>query len=159
MPGHSLKSYSKLDPSFPYFTHILYTQTTGQKKTVNLTYDGEKYSPVVYIKTDGKVGIVSLQQPTTSTPSNSQVVEIAGYTPGDVILISDIEEEQLMEENSPQQESTQVVPSSNPAADGITQDETPAQQSSEPTPIEIICSKVSRFYCERAIKLLKGIIC
>ena len=126
--------------SFFAVLHTHPTQTTGQKKTVNLTYDGEKYSPVVYIKIDDKVGIVSPQQQTqqpttsTSTPNNSQEIEIVGYTPGDVIVISDTEDEQMMEENAPQQQSVQVIPSSNPHADGATQNETPEPQS----PDEII---------------------
>ena len=126
--------------SFFAVLHTHPTQTTGQKKTVNLTYDGEKYSPVVCIKIDDKVGIVSpeqqTQQPTssTSTPNNSQGIEIVGYTPGDVIVISDTEDEQIIKENAPKQQFVQVIPSSNPHADGATQNETAEPQS----PDEII---------------------
>ena len=126
--------------SFFAVLHTHPTQTTGQKKTVNLTYDGEKYSPIVYIKIDDKLGIVSPQQqteqPTTSTsiPNNSQGIEIVGYTSRDVIVISDTEDEEIMEENAPQQESVQVIPSSNPHVDGDTKNEIAEPQS----PDEII---------------------
>ena len=81
--------------SFFGVLHTHPTQTTGQKKTVNLVYDGEKYSPVVYIKGDNTVGIVS-PQPSTSTlaATTSQGIEIVGYTPPNNILISDTEDEQ-----------------------------------------------------------------
>ena len=121
--------------SFFAVLHTNPTQTRGQKKTVNLPYDEEKYSPVVYMKIDDKVGIVSPQQQTqqpttsTSTQNKSQGIEIVGYTPGDVIIISDTENEEIMEENAPQQESVQVIPSSNPHADGDTKNEIPEPQS------------------------------
>ena len=126
--------------SFFAVLHTHPTQTTGQKKTVNLTYDGEKYSPVVYIKIDDKLRIISPKKKTeehttsTCTQNNTQAIEIVGYTPGDVIIISDTEDEEIMEENAPKQESVQVIPSSNPDADGDIKNEIPEPQS----PDEII---------------------
>ena len=108
--------------SFFAVLHTHPTQTTGQKKTVNLVYDGEKYSPVVYIKGDNTVGIVSPQPSTSSqtvTPTTSQSIQIVGYTPPDVIVISDTENEEETQDISGQEESTQFIPSSNPQADGM----------------------------------------
>ena len=122
--------------SFFAVLHTHPTQTTGQKKIVNLVYNGEKYSPVVYIKGDKTVGIVS-PQPSTSTveATTSQGIEIVGYTPSDVILISDTEDEEESHQNSGQEESTQVIPSSNLQADGINTQE---PQSPDCKLIEII---------------------
>ena len=124
--------------SFFAVLHTHPTQTTGQKKTVNLVYDGEKYSPVVYIKGDKTVGIVSPQPSTSSetvTPPTSQGIQIVGYTPPDVIVISDTKNEEETQENSGQEESTQVIPSSNPKADGINTEE---PQSPEAKVIKIV---------------------
>ena len=156
MMEHSTKSKAACDIYFPALANILDiyirviqkigsffavlhthpTQTTGQKKTVNLVYDGEKYSPVIYIKGDNTVGIVS-PQPSTSTveATTSQGIQIVGYTPPDVILIFDTEDEEESQQNSGQEESTQVIPSSNPQADGINTEE---PQSPDCKPIEII---------------------
>ena len=80
--------------------HTHRTQTAGQKKTVNLVHDREMYSQVVYINTDDKVEIVSLQPPTssTSTTTNRQGVEIVGYIPPDFIVILTLRRNNQMKE-------------------------------------------------------------
>ena len=123
--------------SFFAVLHAHPTQTTGQKKTVNLVYDGKKYSPVVYIIVENTVAIVTPQaSASTPTPTATEGIEIVGYTPPDVILISDTEEEQQIQEYNPgQEDNTQVIASSNLQADGINSE---ATQPTDDKPIEII---------------------
>ena len=71
------------------------------RKTVNLLFDGERYFPVIYTKTQGNVAVVSPQMNPViaEVPSTSGncAVQIIGYTPPppptEVIVISDTDEE------------------------------------------------------------------
>ena len=126
-----------------YFAVMNTTPTkanTKMIKRVNLIFDGEQYKPVVYISKQGKgnVAVVTPQQQTptqeasataTSTPlhtgeasstsppadNNAPALPILGESPPPVIVISSDEEE------------LQIIPSSNPEADGDNLSSTPTR--------------------------------
>ena len=94
------------------------SKNKNKRKTVNIAYNDQHYSPIVYISREGKVPLVNPQQqgssnstiPSTSTQEDATVedassTQIVRESPPPVIIISSDEDD------------VQVIPSSNPEVD------------------------------------------